>query len=382
MLRQITIFASATSTSVPYGILLNYPIANVSKICSLCFQYTYSHAITSKDLDNCVGPWLFVGTLKTPDASTFLQGAFARRVDGLAQTFSSTIAAGPYNGAYWHRIARSSFGFSPSSDIHGNSSEDQNAESRLIWPLDNSDGEGRAENIRALGQDSNHQKVLMSCSGDEDTGMLQPPKYTILSYLISHINTSQALSVNYLGLHHWHRKVVISYLDLTMISLLLLPSVTEHGCIHLCFIRCCHVCSGRRHQSLQSRRHGLALPQVHPLPLCVLGRPIELGRGHLHWWSGDRHYLLEHSAHRVSAPQHRDPHRAPAACHTLHQDRGDAPLVHRPAHQANFPESLVRRLHRHRPLLPVSADVRHHHHPGNLRLLPHVSEFPQLRVDR
>lgn len=115
------------------GILLDFPVSDVTSQCTECYNVPYNNATTDAEILACEGPALFVGALKEKGASTFAVGAF----DKASEVMKATVKNQPHlsNGVYWYRTLALSFGFLPESWLSQWTCDNSNADPqyRLCW---------------------------------------------------------------------------------------------------------------------------------------------------------------------------------------------------------------------------------------------------------
>ena len=148
----------------PLGVQINS--VSVSDLahygCSVCYERTYATFTVSADINECTGPYLFVGGRETT-SSSFILGAFDSSTVIHTQTPMNTPNLS--NGVYWYFTAFKSFGFSRDATITQNAADNSSndPESKLSWHLDLGDGGWRLGSILWLNNANEYMKVIYNC---------------------------------------------------------------------------------------------------------------------------------------------------------------------------------------------------------------------------
>ena len=157
-------FGAAYEYGIQYNIVTPSDLSNYG--CSVCYNVTYSTVTSTADIDQCIGPSLYVGAMRY-GASSFLLGAFGSSLE--IQTRTELNKPHVFNGVNWYFTAEQSFGFLDiraslnqySADYQGDYSE-----SRLSWHLDTYSGGYRAGAYASLNSDTSFMKAIFNCPGN------------------------------------------------------------------------------------------------------------------------------------------------------------------------------------------------------------------------
>ena len=152
------------SDSLPFGILLNYPLSNFAEWIVVSEKF-YGDITTQEDLQQSiysedVYPYVCIAALYGNSATTATIAACGER-SVVSVTTSSTTIAYAHNGAYWYFTPSQSLGFARSETISLNSADVVSSDCayRLSWHLSGGGG-WRAGCSTGLNGDRTWKKVV------------------------------------------------------------------------------------------------------------------------------------------------------------------------------------------------------------------------------
>lgn len=159
--------------SYPSGIQTE-PLPRNSPIydgCYRCITREYTWSTNSSDIEECVGPYLFVGAgVYSPQRRfSIILGAFGSVAK--VQTVTARNSPNLFNGVYWYFTPGESFGFLNDTNLMQNKGDTGTSypASRLSWILDSGVGGYRAgKKINPL-YEERYFKIILDCPLPVDT---------------------------------------------------------------------------------------------------------------------------------------------------------------------------------------------------------------------
>ncbi len=216
---------NATTTMRPLVVLSTPPVQGILrslspealKQCSVCHEVSYGFSTKPAHVEYCktFGNFIVLAA-KFHTSSTFGLAAGLYTKD-LETTSSSKVAAGPFNGAYWHYYPAKSIGFTSSEDID-------------LFPIDYSSK--NCENRLSWEFEANYAGGRVGCSTT-----VADPGWRKMMYIC---NVSASSSVSALPTLHAHARKMMYTCNVSASSVSALPTLHAHArkMMYLCGVEC------------------------------------------------------------------------------------------------------------------------------------------------
>jgi hypothetical protein len=98
------------------GVQRDLPVSALSQ-CALCHEIAYGYSTSTSHVEDCKARGNFIVFGAKHYYSSTISLAAGLRSSDLQTTSSTTMAAGPFNGAYWYYDPSRSIGFASRQDI-------------------------------------------------------------------------------------------------------------------------------------------------------------------------------------------------------------------------------------------------------------------------